>query len=101
MASMTSVFFSLAPSPTASTMAQKLDEPALDPPPGVVPHFSTSSYDQRWFYVAAAFCTVVPGVLFAMRLYTRIRIIRKMDVTDCMFFGVNFPNPGALLLMIV
>jgi hypothetical protein len=63
-------------------MAQLLDEAALDPPHGVTPHFTTESNDQKWFYVAAVFCTVVPGVLFIMRLYTRLRIIRKMDATD-------------------
>ena len=60
-----------------------LDEPALSPPPGVEPHFSKQSPEQAWYYVVAVLGTVVTGSLYILRMYTKIRIVRKVDITDC------------------
>ncbi|KAF1950141.1 hypothetical protein CC80DRAFT_554601 [Byssothecium circinans] len=66
-----------------ASMAEKLELPAMDPPPGVESHFVTSNPDaMRWYWLAAVMCIVVPGLLLLLRLYTRLRIIRKTDLTD-------------------
>ncbi|KAF2645858.1 hypothetical protein P280DRAFT_476322 [Massarina eburnea CBS 473.64] len=65
------------------TMGELLEGAALDPPPGVESHFVT--YDpnaMKWYYFAAVMCIVVPGLLLILRLYTKLRIIRKTDLTD-------------------
>ena len=64
-------------------MPDPLQLPALDTPPGVVSFFPTThSDDQAWYYVCATLCAVVPGSLVLLRLYTKLRIVRKVDVTD-------------------
>lgn len=65
-------------------MARPLDEPALKTPPGVISRFPTTHSDeQAWFYVSATLSVVVPGILLLLRLYTKLRIVRKADMTDC------------------
>jgi len=60
-----------------------LDGPALDPPPGIVAHFSRTSPDQKWFYICAPLFTVIPGIFMILRFYTKLRIVRKLDLADC------------------
>ena len=60
-----------------------LGQPALDPPPGVIRHMSTHSREQAGFYACAVMVGVVPGTLLALRLFTKIRIVRRLDLNDC------------------
>ena len=65
-------------------MADPLQEPALKTPSGVISQFpTTKSHEQVWFYIAVTLSTVVPGTLLLLRLYTKLRIIRKVDIIDC------------------
>ena len=74
-------------------MADPLNQPALSTPPGIVSHFPTThSRVQVWYYVCAALCAVTTGTFLLLRLYTKVRIVRKVDVTDCLLPHVgNFP----------
>lgn len=66
-------------------MADPLQEPASKTPSGVISQFPTThSKDQAWFYITAFFTTVVPGTLLLLRWYTKLRIVRKVDWTDCL-----------------
>lgn len=65
-------------------MADPLQQPALAMPPGVISEFPTRrSSDQAWYHVFVVLATVIPGTLLLIRLYTKLRIVRKVDVTDC------------------
>ena len=65
-------------------MVDPLQIPALKTPPGVTSQFPTTySSEQAWFYVAATLSAVVPGTLLLLRLYTKIRIVRNVDLIDC------------------
>ena len=65
-------------------MADPLQEPALPTPSGIVSQFPTTySNEQLWFYVAAPLCAVVPGILLLLRLYTKMCIVRNVDLIDC------------------
>ena len=65
-------------------MSDPDQRPALPTPPGVVSDFpTTASPDQFWLYVTAVLCSVIPGLLLILRLYTKMRIIRKTDMSDC------------------
>lgn len=67
-----------------NTMADPLQSPALETPPGVISQFPTThSGGQVWFRVSATLFTIVPGTLLLLRLYTKLRIVRKVDITDC------------------
>ncbi|KAL8858966.1 MAG: hypothetical protein Q9178_004447 [Gyalolechia marmorata] len=59
-----------------------LDGPALQPPPGVAANVTNRSDELFWYYVCVPVCTVIPGILLCLRLYTKLRIIRKVDLTD-------------------
>ena len=66
-------------------MGDVLQQPALATPSGVVSQFpTTNSPEQAWWYVCVVLCTLIPGVLLIIRLYTKLYIIRKADVADCM-----------------
>ncbi|KAF7513290.1 hypothetical protein GJ744_009711 [Endocarpon pusillum] len=59
-----------------------LEEPALQPPPGVEAHVTNRSDEQNYFYVCITLSTVVPGILLLIRLYTKARLIKKIDLSD-------------------
>lgn len=67
---------------SSSTTAELLEAPVIQPPEGVIANFAEFSGTPSWYYVCAVFCTVVPGVLLLLRLYTKMYIVRKMDLTD-------------------
>lgn len=66
----------------AGSIEEQLNLPALDPPPGVTPVFNPNA-DLPWFVPATVIITVIPGLLVLLRLYTKIRIVRKTDITEC------------------
>ena len=79
-------------------MSDPLQEPALATPPNVRSQFPTThSNEQAWFYVCATLSTVIPGTLLLLRLYTKWRIIRKLDVTDCLTAPFRFVQPGLMI----
>ena len=66
-----------------SQLAGLLDGPALSLPKGVTPEVNNHSGEQALYFVVASLCTIVPGMLLLLRLYTKLRIFRKVDLTDC------------------
>ena len=65
-------------------MADRLLQPAMKTPSGVVSQFPTThSSEQAWFYIVATLSAVVPGTMLLLRLYTKWRIVRKLDLIDC------------------
>jgi hypothetical protein len=69
-----------------------LDGPALSPPPSVEANFSTKSHAETWYYVCAVLCTVIPGSFIVLRMYTKVSIVRKVDLTDCKRFAANLKH---------
>ena len=72
-----------ASSAEAIATATLLDGPALQAPKGVIPLLTNRSPQQSWYYFFATLCTVIPGILLLLRFYTKLRIFRKIDITDC------------------
>lgn len=71
--------------PTPIAMIDILHEPALKAPPGVISQFPTTSSDeQSWWYVGVTISMIVPGILLLLRLYTKLYVVRKVDLTDCL-----------------
>lgn len=60
-----------------------LEAPALPAPPDVVPNVTNRSDDQIWFYVCVALCGFFTSVFLILRLYTKLRIVSKLDLADC------------------
>ena len=92
----------LHPSTTAAlartTMSDRLLEPALRTPSGVTSQFPTThSSVQVWFYVIGTLFAVVPGTLLLLRLYTKWRIVRKLDLID----GLTLSTPIPITLNLI
>jgi hypothetical protein len=52
---------------------------------------STKSPEQRYFVLGAVFCIAIPGIVVALRIYTKLTIIRKWDAADvCIALGFPF-----------
>lgn len=75
-------------------MADRFQQPALETPPDVISQFPTNhSGEQAWYYVAATLSTVVAGTFLLLRIYTKLRIVRKVDLTDCLISLSRFTAP--------
>ena len=57
---------------------------ALTPPPGVIPDFQDPFTLRPYWIVTAALGLLVPGFFLALRLYTKIKIVKKLRWEDCM-----------------
>jgi hypothetical protein len=66
---------------TIETALLKL--PALTSHPGADTTMTTKSPEQAWFVVTAVLCTTLPTLFLAMRVYTRLRIIKGLELVDC------------------
>lgn len=67
-------------------MANLLDPnntPALEPPPGVVPNFVDPPTIVRPIIVGVSVMIVVSTLGFAARLFTKIRVMKQMQLEDC------------------
>lgn len=68
--------------------------PAAAPPPGVVPDFT---HPQSRSNVAVAVCTaslVVTFFVFALRVYTRLRVLRCFGYDDFKWFFIRNVAPA-------
>lgn len=52
-------------------------------PRGVERHMSTHSREQIGIYFCSVLVAGVPGIRLCLRLYTKVRILRRTDLTDC------------------
>lgn len=77
------------PSGLTLSAENPLEEPAMQSPPGVEAHLTNSSDEQKYFYFCITFATVVPGILLLIRLYTKARLVRKMELSDCLITPAN------------
>lgn len=60
--------------------------PAMAPSqalPGADMHMTTHGPDQKWFLVVAITCIVVPAIFLMLRVYTRLAIVRSLEIADC------------------
>ena len=60
--------------------------PAMQAPPGVKPHLTTTSPDQKWYFICVPLFSIIPGMFIILRLYTKLKIVKKLDCADCECF---------------
>lgn len=76
---------------TPAAMIDPFEEPALVTPPGLISQFPTThSNEQKWFFVCVIICAAVSGFFLLLRLYTKLHIVRKLDLTDCLMSHLDF-----------
>jgi len=57
--------------------------PASMPPPGVRPNFQSPNTQAHVFYAEGSTLLVLMLCFFAVRIYTKCRILRKLAWDDC------------------
>lgn len=71
--------------PNLSTAVQQqiLDGPAMEPPEGVTPDFSKPESRRVVAIAVSAVCLTLVVISSAIRLYSRLVIVKKMRLEDC------------------
>jgi len=59
--------------------------PAMRAPPGVAVHLTTSSPEQKWYFICVPLFSIIPGIFIILRVYTKLKIVKKLDCADCKF----------------
>ena len=59
----------------------------LKPPPGVIPDFQDPFTVRPYWIVTAALGLITSGIFLALRMYTKIMIVKKCRWEDCTFIG--------------
>ncbi|KAF2035618.1 hypothetical protein EK21DRAFT_41916, partial [Setomelanomma holmii] len=52
-------------------------------PPGADTTMTTHGPDQVWYVVVAVTCIAIPALFLTMRIYTRLAIVRSLEMADC------------------
>ena len=63
-----------------------LQLPAMAPnqiPLGADSTMTTNGPDQVWFLVVAITCIAIPALFLTMRVYTRLAVVRSLEMADC------------------
>lgn len=60
------------------------DGPAMKPPTGVKPDFNHPANKQGYFILTFVLTVAVSTLAIIIRMYTKVRIIRKVGWEDCM-----------------
>ncbi|KAF2464557.1 uncharacterized protein BDR25DRAFT_95504 [Lindgomyces ingoldianus] len=65
-------------------VAALLEGPALPYPGGSDGTWQPTvhSRDQLWYYVCVSLCTAFSGIFIILRLYTKLRVVHKLDLSD-------------------
>lgn len=52
-------------------------------PPGADRTMTVDGPDQNWFLVAAIACIASAGIFLMIRIYTKLAIVRSLELADC------------------
>ena len=86
------------PTPSSAQQQQAdlqplLNGPAHPPPPGVQSNFVDPPTLDGVILANKIICMVVGGVAVLIRLYTRVMLIKSINLEDCRSFSVCFSVP--------
>lgn len=77
-----------------------LNGPGMAPPPGVKPNFVNPPNLEKEFYIDLILCLTISVLVVAMRMWTKVRVMRKVMIEDCKrnwlpraFFAFFWPPP--------
>ena len=56
---------------------------AIPPPPGLTSNYINPPSKAVWGTVTTSVCLTVATLLVAMRLYTKLRVLRNLGLDDC------------------
>jgi hypothetical protein len=70
---------------TPEILEKALNGPALPPPKGIIPHLVNHSEKENLLYIVGSLCMGIMGILITVRIYTKLRVIRKLEAADCMY----------------
>lgn len=82
---------------TISQATQKLlDTPAMPAPPGLKHNFINPPNLKTEFYVDLNLCLIIAILAVCMRIWTKVRLIRKVEIEDCKDFSFPLGNSRRL-----
>lgn len=81
---------------TSSEMQNLLDSPAMAAPPGLKHNFVNPPSLNTVLCVDFSVCFIVSAVAVVIRMWTKVRLIRKVEIEDCKdsTFGPPLPLCG-------
>jgi len=69
--------------------------PTLAPPPGVIANFDDPYSLQRYDILCQTLCFTVTTLLLAIRIYTKIHVLRRPGWDDCEQLTILLATPKA------
>jgi len=72
---------------TSAQLHQIMDGPALAPPDGIVPNLINPDNQTGCYILTIVICVTFSSLAVLARLYTKLRIARKIGWEDCKFPG--------------
>lgn len=60
-----------------------LNGPAMAPPPGITPNFVNPPNLEKEFYIDLILCLTISVLAVCMRMWTKARVMRKVQIEDC------------------
>lgn len=73
----------LSPQQQLQLLQKALDGPAMTPPPGVKPNFVNPPNLEKEFYIDLILCLTISVLVVCMRMWTKARLVRKVQIEDC------------------
>ena len=67
---------------TPEQLEALLNGPLIPPPEGVTSNFDNPENGNAGVMVGLIFCTVIPAIAFAIRMWERVVLPRKLNIED-------------------
>lgn len=64
-------------------LQKALDGPAMAPPPGIIPNYVDPPNLEKEFYIDLILCLTISVLVVSMRMWTKARLLRKVQIEDC------------------
>lgn len=64
-------------------LQKALDGPAMAPPPGIIPNYVDPPNLEKEFYIDLILCLTISVLVVSMRMWTKARLVRKVQIEDC------------------
>jgi hypothetical protein len=62
-----------------------MDHPAMEPPEGVQPNFEDPPNHNELGFATVTPAFTVAAIVVLLRVYAKVRIIKRLDLEDCMW----------------
>ena len=82
-------------------LQKALDGPAMAPPLGLKPNFVNPPNLEKEFYIDLILCLTISVLVVCMRLWTKARLMGKVQIEDCKSCAPWFPYSSFLVFLLL